>query len=123
MKNQKEKSLSLVKEIEEALISSKNLNLNSPDFPLRNEQAISSFTGYKQDKSNEKDLKDQINGSFKKLAIQTINTLTSLKSNSGNKKEEKIKDYKGEIEKSQKTDKTPINLKKKILFDKKEVFF
>lgn len=123
MKNQKEKSLSLVKEIEEALISSKNLNLNSPDFPLRNEQAISSFTGYKQDKSNEKDLKDQINGSFKKLAIQTINTLTSLKSNSGNKKEEKIKDYKGEIEKSQKTDKTPINLKKIILFDKKEVFF
>lgn len=100
--HQKEKSLSILREIDEALAKSykpatplflEKSNRNSLTFAENKSKILNTFEGMKK---QEPTIQDQINNSFKNLSIQTINTLISLKnqveknhSQNSNKKPEK----------------------------------
>ena len=78
--HQKEKSVALLREIDEALGQNKPVT-----FFMNNKESLSFSERRKTSGENEKNVKnmniqEQINNSFKNLSIQTINALISLKS-------------------------------------------
>ena len=114
MHHHKEKSITLIKEIEEVLSRNKSRQ-QSPLFFESKEMNSITFSenkrkNYKSPKKQQSpDLQDQINNSFKSLSIQTINALISLKGGQNNNSSAK---------KSKGSPKKPVPLQKTIINEK-----
>jgi len=113
--HQKEKSMSILKEIDEALAKSnkpispmlldkRERDRTSMTFSENKSKILNTFDNLKKKNPT---IQDQINNSFKNLSIQTINTLISLKNDVNNKQNSN--------KKTEKIDKSPYNNKKNMM--------